>query len=129
MVSVVIPNRHAATRDAIKDFQLLPQHVTVNMDAGSDHRPARQALADRDLHGQIAHRGEPAPIQVGKRWVVERTHAWLNDFGNRLCTERRRDCVDAYLCLAAAIVTVRALRRAAWYLYRWATRPRSPRVR
>jgi transposase len=116
--------------DAIKDFQPLPEWVTVHPDAGYDHRPARQALVDRGLHGQIAHRGAPAPIQVGRRWVVERTHAWLNDFGRlRRCTERRRDCVDAYLCLAAAIVTIRALRRAAWYLYRWDTRPRSPRIR
>jgi transposase len=116
--------------DAIKDFQPLPEWVTVHLDAGYDHRPARQALVDRGLHGQIAHRGAPAPIQVGRRWVVERTHAWLNDFGRlRRCTERRRDCVDAYLCLAAAIVTIRAPRRAAWYLYRWDTRPRSPRIR
>jgi hypothetical protein len=63
-------------------------------------------------------------------WVVERTNSWLNDFGKlRRCTERRRSCVDAYLALAAAIVTLRALRRAAWYQYRWDTRPRSPRIR
>jgi hypothetical protein len=37
--------------------------------------------------------------------------------------------VDAYLALAAAIVTIRALRRAAWYRYRWESRPRTPRVR
>jgi hypothetical protein len=80
--------------------------------------------------GAIAHRGEPAPIQVGRRWVVERANSWLNDFGKlRRCTERRRDCVDAYLNLAAAIVTLRALLRAAWYLYRWDTRPRLPRIR
>ena len=41
----------------------------------------------------------------------------------------RLTALDAYLALAAAIVTVRALRRAAWYLYRWNTRPRSPRIR
>jgi transposase len=52
-----------ATLDAIKDFQPLPEWVTVHLDAGYDHRPAWQALADRDLHGQIAHCGEPAPIQ------------------------------------------------------------------
>jgi transposase len=118
------------TLDAIKDLQPLPAGVTVHLDAGYDHRPARQALADRDLAGQIAHRGDPTPIQVGRRWVVERTHSWLNDFGRlRRCTERRRDCVEAYLCLAAAIVTIRALRRAAWRLYRWDNRPRSPRIR
>ena len=31
--------------------------------------------------------------------------------------------------LAAAIVTIRVLLRAAWHRYRWNTRPRSPRIR
>jgi hypothetical protein len=62
--------------------------------------------------------------------TTERTRAWFNGFGRlRRCTERRRDCVDAYLCLAAAIVIVRALHRAAWYRYRWDNRPSSPRIR
>ena len=88
------------------------------------------ALDERGLRGEIARRGEPAPIQVGKRWVVERANSWLNDFGKlRRCTERRRSCVDAYLALAAAIVIIRALRRAAWYRYRWDDRPRSSRIR
>jgi IS5 family transposase len=118
------------TLDALKDFPPLPADVTVHLDAGYDYRPCREALDERGLRGDIASRGTPAPIQVGKRWVVERTHSWLNDFGKiRRCTERRCACVDAYLALAAAIVTVRALRRAAWYLYRWDDRPRSPRMR
>jgi transposase len=118
------------TLDALKDFQPLPPTVTVHLDAGYDYRPCREALDERGLVGEIAHRGTPAPIQVGRRWVVERTNSWLNDFGRlRRCTERRRACIDAYLNLAAAIVTLRALRRAAWYLYRWDTRPRSPRIR
>lgn len=120
----------AETLDALKDFAPLPAEVTVHLDAGYDYRPCREALQDRGLLGEIASRGTPAPIQVGKRWVVERTNSWLNDFGRlRRCTERRRACLDAYLALAAAIVTLRALRRAAWYLYRWDTRPRSPRIR
>ena len=120
----------AATLDTVKDFAPLPADVTVHLDAGYDYRPCREALDERGLRGQIAHRGQPAPIQVGRRWVVERTNSWLNDFGRlRRCTERRRVCVDAYLALAAAIVTVRALCRAAWRLYRWNTRPRSPRIR
>jgi transposase len=118
------------TLDAVKDFCPLPADVTVHLDAGFDYRPCRDALDRRGMVGAIAHRGEPAPIQVGRRWVVERANSWLNDFGKlRRCTERRRDCVDAYLALAAAIVTVRALLRAAWYLYRWDTRLRSPRIR
>jgi transposase len=120
----------AETLDALKDFQPLPEDVTVHLDAGYDYRPCRAALDERGLLGEIAHRGTPAPIQVGRRWVVERTNSWLNAFGRlRRCTERRRDCVDAYLALAAAIVTIRALLRAAWYRYRWDTRPRSPRIR
>ena len=118
------------TLDALKDFQPLPAGATAHPDAGYDYRPCREALDERGLLGQIAHRGEPAPIQVGQRWVVERTNSWLNDFGRlRRCTERCRACVDAYLALAAAIVTVRALCRAAWLLYRWDTRPRSRRIR
>jgi transposase len=119
-----------ATLDGLKDFAPLPAGVTVHLDAGYDYRPCREALDERGLRGQIAHRGEPAPIQVGRRWVVERTNSWLNDYGKlRRCTERRRDCLDAYLALAAALVTIRALLQAAWYRYRWDGRPRSPRIR
>jgi transposase len=118
------------TLDALKDFQPLPAGATAHLDAGYDYRPCREALDERGLRGQIAHRGTPAPIQVGRRWVVERTNSWLNDFGRlRRCTERRHACIDAYLALAAAIVTVRALLRAAWLYYRWDTRPRSRRIR
>jgi transposase len=107
-----------------------PHETTVHLDAGYDYRPCRAELADRGLHSVISHRGEPAPVQVGKRWVVERTNSWLNDYGRlRRCPERRRCCVEAYLNLAAAIVTLRALLRAAWFRYRWDTRPRSPRIR
>jgi transposase len=118
------------TLDEIKDLAPLPAQVTVHLDAGYDYRPCRKDLDQRGLHGQIAHRGEPAPIQVGRRWVVERTNSWFNDFGKlRRCTERRQQCVDAYLDLAAAIITIRALLRAAWLLYRWDSRPRSRRIR
>src|SRR4051794_30188676 len=116
-----------ATLDAVKDFAPLPAGVTVQLDAGYDYRPCREALAERGLHGQIATRGQPAPIQAGRRWPVERTNSWLNDFGRlRRCTERRRDAVEAYLSLAQPIVVLRAPLRAAWYRYRWTTRPRSP---
>jgi transposase len=118
------------TLDVVKDVAPLPADVTVHLDAGYDYRPCRDALDQRGMVGEIAHRGEPAPIQVGRRWVVERANSWRGDFGKlRRCTERRRDCLDAYLALATAIVTLRALLRAAWYLYRWDTRPRSPRIR
>jgi hypothetical protein len=64
-----------ATLDALKGFAPLPVDPTVHLDAGYDYRPCREALDERGLLGQIAHRGQPAPLQVGKRWVVERTNS------------------------------------------------------
>src|SRR3954447_18893233 len=84
------------TLDALKDFQPLPEGITAHLDAGYDYRPCREALAEHGLLAEISRRGLPAPIQAGKRWVVERTNSWLNDLGKlRRCTERRRSCVDA----------------------------------
>ena len=75
------------------------------------------------MTGEIAHKGK-IPLQAGKRWPVERTNAWHNNF-NRLqrCYERREDVIDAFFDLAEAIITVRSLIREAWTLYRWDGRP------
>jgi transposase len=81
----------------------LPENLTVHLDAGSDYQTCRQVLADRSMVGQIAARGLPAPIQVGRRWVIERTHPWVNQYGKlRWCTERRRVVVEFWLLLAFA---------------------------
>ncbi len=62
--------------------------------------------------------------------MVGRTNSWLNNFGKlRGCSERRRVCVQFFIALAAAILTIRGLIRRAWFLYRWDTQPRSPRIR
>lgn len=119
-----------ASLDALKDVAPLPAGATVHLDAGYDYAPCRAQLAERDLLGCISARGMPAPVQVGQRWVVERTNSWVNDFGKlRRCTERRTEIVQAYLDLALAVITVRALIRAAWPRYRWDSRPKSPRLR
>ena len=126
----LLPDTLDQLTDLLTQVGAAPEQTTVHLDAGYDYRPCRAELAERGLHGRISQRGQPAPVQVGKRWVVERTHSWLNDFGRlRRCTERRRICVQAYLALATAIVTLRALLRAAWYRFRWDRRPRSPRFR
>jgi transposase len=115
----------AATLDAIGAVGPLPQRPTVHLDAGYDWTPCRQVLAERGMVGQIATRGLPAPIQAGRRWVIERTHAWGNQDGKpRWCTERRPLVVEFWMALAnAAIVAGRLLRRA-WTCYRWEGRPR-----
>jgi hypothetical protein len=55
---------------------------------------------------------------------VERTNAWHNAF-NRLqrCCERVEQVIHAFLDLADAIITCRALIRQVWTRYPWDTRP------
>lgn len=118
----------AVSLDALAAWEPLPEHVTVHLDAGYDYKPCRAELTERGLGWSISKRG--TPVQVGRRWVVEAANSWLNDFGRlRRCTERREAVVQAYLDLAIAAVTVRALIRAAWSRYRWEGRPRSVRIR
>jgi hypothetical protein len=76
------------------------------------------------MTGEIAHEGDKAPIQAGRRWHVERTNAWHTSF-NRLqrCYERDEDVIEAFFDLAETIITVRRLIREAWTLYRWDDRP------
>ena len=45
------------------------------LDAGYDSHKTRTLLDERGLRGQIAHKGEKAPIQASRRGQVERTHA------------------------------------------------------
>jgi transposase len=115
----------AATLDAIGAVGPLPAQPVVHLDAGYDYQPCRQALTERGMVDQIAARGVPAPIQVGRRWVIERTHAWGNQYGKlRWCTERRRLVVEFWLALASAAIVCGRLVRRAWTHYRWDSRPR-----
>ena len=76
--------------------------------------PGAANAGKSSLRSVISRRGKPAPRQGRKRWVIERTNSWLNDYGRlRRCTQPRRCCLEAYLALAAAIVTLRALLPAA----------------
>jgi hypothetical protein len=103
----------------------LPERPVVHLDAGYDYQTCRQVLACRGMTGAIATRGQPAPIQVGRRWVIERTHAWSNQYGKlRWCTERRRVVVEFWLALATAAMVCGRLLRRAWTCYRWTGRPR-----
>jgi hypothetical protein len=75
--------------------------------------------------GAIASRGVPAPVQASRRWPVEHTHAWGNQYGKlRWCTERRRVVVEFWLALASASILCGRLVGRAWTCYRWDSRPR-----
>jgi len=104
--------------------------ATVHLDRGYDGGPTRALLAELGLTGAIARKGVPAPIQAGTRWVVERTHAWMNGYGKLWrCTEKRRAVVDFYLFFAAALVVVRQLIQRARLRYRWPARPTTRRLK
>jgi transposase len=122
-------NRHDSplpgpTLDHLDDLGPLPDEVTVHLDAGYDSQVTRTLLAERGLTGEIAHKGDKAPIQASQRWHVERTNSWHNAF-NRLqrCYERTEKVINAYFDLADTVITVRSLIRRSWTLYRWDNRP------
>jgi IS5 family transposase len=108
----------------------MPRRIAVHLDRGYDSAGTREELAGRALTGVIARKGVPAPLQVGKRWVIERTHAWMNGYGKlRRCTERNGLVVDLYLFLAAAFVITRRLIQRARKRYRWDTQPTTRRLK
>jgi transposase len=129
-------NRHDSpllgpTLDAAKEqVGAMPETVNVNLDRGYDSAKSRALIAELGFTAEIARKGVPAPIQAGKRWVVERTHSWMNDYGKlRRCTERSGAVVDFYLYLAATFVTLRMLIRRSTSRYRWDGRPTTRRLK
>ena len=112
-------NRHDSpllepTLQRLERLGPLPEDATIHLDAayGPDKGPA--TAAQFGLGAQVAVKGTAAPIQNTKRWPVERTNAWGNQFFKiARCTERRRRVVDAYLSLAHAVITLRRLIRQA----------------
>jgi transposase len=128
-------NRHdspllAPTLVGLDRLDGLPDDVTVYLDRGYDSRSTRALLTELGLQGAIARSGVPAPLQAGSRWVVERTHAWMNGYGKlRRCTEQRAAVVDFYLFLAAALVVIRQLIQRARSRYRWPGRPTTRRLK
>jgi len=128
-------NRHdapllAPTLAGLDKLDGLPDEVTVHLDRAYDGAPSRALLAELGFEGAIARKGVPAPIQAGTRWVVERTHSWMNGYGKlRRCTEQLHAVVDFYLFLAAALVVLRQLIQRARLRYRWPTRPSTRRLK
>lgn len=128
-------NRHDApllepTLAGLVGFAPLDPEPTIHLDRAYGGAPTRRVLDERGITGVIAQKGVPAPLQVGARWVVERTQSWMNGFGKlRRCTERRGAVVDFYLFLAATFVTTRRLINEARTRYRWPTRPTTRRLK
>lgn len=114
----------ASPLDRLDDLGPLPDDITVHLDAGYDSDKTRALLNACGTHGRIAHRGERAPIQAGRRWHVERTHAWQNAFYRLArCHQRRATVVDALFDLADTVITVLSMIRQAWTTHRRDVRP------
>jgi hypothetical protein len=128
-------NRHDApllepTLAGLDKLDGLPDDVTVHLDRAYNGGPTRALLDALGFEGAIARKGIPAPVQAGSRWVVERTHSWMNGYGKlRRCTEKRQSIVDFYLFLAAALVVLRQLIQRARLRYRWPSRPTTRRLK
>jgi hypothetical protein len=108
----------------------LPDRPCMHLDRGYDSAKTRDLLQILGYDDEIAVKGVPAPIQVGKRWPVERTHSWMNGYGKlRRFTDKRKIIVEFYLYLAAALTVIRRLINRARSHYRWPTRPTTRRLR
>lgn len=120
-------------RDTLAGLEKLgpvPEDLPVHLDCGYLGAPVQAVLAEQGCVGVIAPRGRPVPAQPNPRWVVERTHSWLNGFGKlRRCTERRAVVVDFFLFLAASILVIQQLLRTAFHDFRWPTRSTTRRLR
>ena len=89
----------------------------LHLDRGYDSSKTRDLLKILGFHGEIATKGVPAPIQVGKRWPVERCHAWMKGFGKlRRLTDKCKIIAQFYLDLARPPFS------------RWTVGPLLPRV-
>lgn len=82
-------------------------------DKAYDSEPFRQYLKGRRIEPHIPRRRKKQPRGLGKRrWVVERTLAWLHQFRRlRIRWERRDDIHEAFLSLGCAMICWRTLKR------------------
>lgn len=80
------------------------------LDAGYDYEEVREVAAEFGYSTHIRCRGEEAKAkkegQKARRWVVERTHSWLNRFRRLLVRwDKKATSYLAFLHFACAILT------------------------
>ena len=87
----------------------------ICLDKGYDYAEVRDLVAEFRFTAHIRSRGEEANAvkksagQKARRWVVERSHSWMNRFRRILVRwEKRADTYIAMVHFACAIITWRA---------------------
>src|SRR5262249_52274278 len=78
----------------------------LHADKGYDSKKNRAALRRRGIVPRIARKGIESKEKLGRyRWVVERTHSWLNRFRKlKIRYERRSDIHLAFPHLGCALI-------------------------
>jgi putative transposase len=89
------------------------QHLCL--DKGYDYEDVRETVAEYGYTAHIPHKGEEPsqrrklPGYRARRWVVERTHSWMNRFRRLLIRwEKKADNYAAMLQLACAFIAYSA---------------------
>ena len=90
----------------------LRQHLCA--DKGYDGAPAEKAIRKRKYIPHVRHRGEEIaatqrnPKRRPRRWVVERTHSWINRYRKLLVRfEKYAASYEGLLELACALIAFR----------------------
>ena len=105
-------NRHDSpllgpTLDAARALGLVVKGASVHLDRGYDSFVTRERLEERGMKAEIAKKGQPAPLQAGQRWMVERTNSWHNAHKKLVwCTEREGRVIDFWVARGAEVVIV-----------------------
>lgn len=103
----------ASTLDAIVIDRPKPCTVKQHLcaDAGYKGKPCMEVVMERGYHPHIKQRREEAeelkatPGSKARRWVVERTHSWLNRWRKLLVSfEKTEASYVGLLSLAAALI-------------------------
>jgi transposase len=100
-----------ATMDAIKPIKgprgrPRKRPDKLHADKGYASKKNRAALRRRGIKPRIARKGLESKQRLGRhRWVVERTHSWLNRYRRlKVRYERRADIHEAFLKLGCAMI-------------------------
>ena len=91
-----------------------PPKENLCADAGYAGKPAQKAIEDRHYVPHVRPRGEEIeakrrnPRKKARRWVVERTHSWLNRYRKLLVRfEKTALSFEGLLELACALIVFR----------------------
>jgi IS5 family transposase len=100
-----------ATLDAIKPIKRQrgrprKRPNKLHADKGYQSKKNKAALRKRGIQPRIARKGVESKQRLGRyRWVVERTHSWLNRFRRlKVRYERRADIHEAFLKIGCALI-------------------------